>query len=138
MPVVGIGGVIIKDDSILLVKRGQPPSKGCWGVPGGCLELGEGLKEGVAREVLEECGIEVEVGDLFDVFETIVKDENGGVKFHYILIDFFAVHVGGELKPGGDVEDCKFIPFGEVWDYPLTPGVKKILKRLEHCRGSGY
>ncbi|NLK01381.1 MAG: NUDIX hydrolase [Clostridia bacterium] len=130
-PIVGVGGVVLKGDAILLVKRGQAPSKGFWGVPGGCLELGEGLKEGVAREILEECGIEVEVGDLFDVFENLVYDEKRKVQFHYIILDYYARHVSGELRAGSDADDCKYIPIKEAWDYPVTPGVREILKRLQ-------
>ncbi|NLO89891.1 MAG: NUDIX hydrolase [Clostridia bacterium] len=137
-PIVGVGGIIIKDQAILLVQRGQPPSKGLWGIPGGCLELGESLKEGVAREVMEECGIKVEVGELFDIFETLVRDDNGVIRFHYVLLDFFAYPVGDEEpRPGGDVMDCRYIPLDEVRNYPLTPGVKEVLgdpKRFEKIR----
>ncbi|HBT20896.1 MAG TPA: NUDIX hydrolase [Peptococcaceae bacterium] len=137
-PIVGVGGIILKDQAILLVKRGQPPSKGMWGIPGGCLELGESLKEGVAREVMEECGIRVEVGEIFDVFETVVRDDKGSIQFHYVLIDFFAYPIGNEeLHPGSDVMDCRYIPLNELQKYDLTPGVKKLLtdpKRFEKIR----
>jgi len=130
-PAVGIGGIVLKDESILLVKRGNPPNQGCWGVPGGCLELGETLREGVAREVREECGIEIEVGELFDVFETFQKDEEGRLEFHYVLLDFIARHISGDPVPGGDALECRFIPLANVREYDLTPGVRELLDRME-------
>jgi len=130
-PVVGVGGIVIKDQSILLIRRGNPPSRGQWGVPGGCLELGETLEEGVAREVREECGIEIKVGDLFDVFEVVEKDDSGSVEFHYVLLDFMAEHVSGTPVTGSDADECRFIPFSDVWQYDLTPGVVELLKRMK-------
>ena len=130
-PIVAVGGIVLKDDSLLLVKRGNPPNKGCWGVPGGCLELGETLEEGVVREVLEECGIHVKVGELLDYFEVFEKDDRGRVEFHYVILDFLAEHVSGTLKAGGDVTECRFIPLAEIWDYDLTPGVVELLKRMK-------
>lgn len=131
-PIVGVGGIVLKDDSILLVKRGNPPSQGQWGVPGGCLELGETLKEGVAREVREECGIEIEVGQLFDIFEVIEKDEQGVFEFHYVLLDFLAEQVSGTPASGSDAAACRYIPFKDIWNYDLTPGVVELLKRMQH------
>ncbi len=130
-PVVGVGGIILKDDSILLVRRGNPPHKGFWGVPGGCLELGEPLREGVAREVREECGIEVEVGELFDVFETFQKDAKGRMEFHYVLVDFLANHVSGVPAAKSDADECRFIPLGDIREHDLTPGVVELLGRMK-------
>src|ERR1700704_3569928 len=70
-PVVGIGGVIIDQDRTLLIRRGNEPLLGEWSIPGGTLELGESLQEGVARELLEETGIEVRVLELIEVFDRI-------------------------------------------------------------------
>lgn len=130
-PVVGVGGIVLKEGNILLVKRGNPPHKGFWGVPGGCLELGESLKEGVAREVREECGIEIEVGELFDVFETFQKDENGRMEFQYVLLDFLAVHKSGVPVARSDAQECRFIPLKDIWEYQLTPGVIELLERMK-------
>ena len=130
-PVVGVGGIILKDDSILLVRRGNPPHKGFWGVPGGCLELGESLREGVAREVREECGIEVEVGELFDVFETFQRDAKGRMEFHYVLVDFLANHISGVPTAKSDADECRFIPLRDIQKHDLTPGVVELLGRMK-------
>jgi ADP-ribose pyrophosphatase YjhB (NUDIX family) len=131
-PIVGVGGIVLKDDCILLVRRGNPPSRGQWGVPGGCLELGETLREGVAREVREECGIEIKVGELFDTFEVMEKDHSGVMEFHYVLLDFLAEHVSGIPVTGDDADECGFIPLETIWDYDLTPGVVELLKRMKN------
>lgn len=130
-PVVGVGGIVIKDRSILLVRRGNPPSQGQWGVPGGCLELGEPIREGVAREVREECGIEIKVAELFDIFEVLEKDDMGIVEFHYVLLDFLAEHISGTPVTGSDADECRFIPFSDLGEYDLTPGVVELLQRMK-------
>ena len=130
-PIVGVGAIVIKGDSILLVRRGNPPNKGQWGVPGGCLELGETLREGLAREVREECGIEIKIGELFDIFEVFAKDDKGDIEFHYVLLDFFAEHISGDPVPGSDADECKFVPFDDVWDYNVTPCVAEAFRRMQ-------
>jgi 8-oxo-dGTP diphosphatase len=121
-PAVGVGGVAVQDGSILLVRRGKPPSEGLWSVPGGRLEWGETLVQAVAREVLEETGLDVEVGDVAGVVERIYED------FHYVIVDYF-VHVrGGALRAGGDVREARWVPYGDVESLPLAPGVAEALR----------
>lgn len=121
-PVVGVGGVAKQDGSILLVRRSKPPSEGLWSVPGGRVELGEPLAEAVRREVLEETGLEVEVGEVAGVVERI--DEG----FHYVIVDYFVRVLGGALEAGGDVRDARWVPETEVGSLPLAPGVADALR----------
>ena len=103
-PMVGVGvAVFNNDDKILLVKRGQDPNEGLWALPGGIVELGEELKAAAIREVKEECNIEVEVGEVVSVVDLILKDQNKNIKYHYILIDYYAVYIKGKLAPQSDV-----------------------------------
>jgi 8-oxo-dGTP diphosphatase len=74
-PLVGVGGVVIADGQTLLIRRGSEPLRGEWSIPGGSLELGETLEEGVARELLEETGLEVRVLELIEVFDRIYRDD---------------------------------------------------------------
>lgn len=130
-PAVGVGGIVLKEDSILLVRRGNPPSKGQWGVPGGVLELGESVKAGVAREVKEETGIEVEVGDLVEIFEVFQKDPWGATEFHYVLLDYLCYYVSGELQAGDDADECQFIPFDKLSQENLSPAVEELVECLK-------
>ena len=96
-PLVGVAAVVLNDvGQVLLVKRGRPPRQGQWGLPGGLLDLGERLVDGVRREVREECGIEIEVMDLVAAFEPIQRDAEARVEYHYVVLDYWARHLSGE------------------------------------------
>ena len=82
-PIVGVAAVVLRAGQVLLVQRGREPAKGLWGLPGGMLELGETVAEGVRREVWEECGVEIEVGPLVGVFEPMQRDDAGRLRYHY-------------------------------------------------------
>ena len=99
-PRVGVAAVVLRDNQVLLVQRGREPGKGSWGLPGGMLELGETLAEGARREVMEECGVEIEVGPLVAVFEPIQRDEDGRLRFHYVVVDYLARYLSGEPRAG--------------------------------------
>jgi ADP-ribose pyrophosphatase YjhB (NUDIX family) len=98
-PIVGVGAVVVSDGRALVVRRATEPLKGQWSIPGGMLELGEKLREGIAREVLEETGLEVEVFDVLDVFDSIFPDLEGRTQYHYVLIDFLCRPKTTPLKP---------------------------------------
>ena len=87
-PLVGVGGVVIADGRALLIRRGGPPLEGEWSIPGGMLELGETIVEGVRRELAEETGLEVRVLDLIEVFERISPDEGGKAQYHFVVLDY--------------------------------------------------
>lgn len=118
-----MGGVVVRDGSILLILRGQAPSKGRWSLPGGRLEWGETLVEAVRREVREETGLDVEVGALAGMVERIYPPE-----FHYVILDYFATVSGGHLRPGGDVTDARWVPLAEVAALPLADRLLEALR----------
>ena len=119
-PVVGIGAVIIKEGEIALIKRGNEPSKGKWTIPGGLVDLGEGLETAVIRETKEEVCLDVENPQLIDVVDNIDLDKQGKVKYHYIIIDYL-VHVkSGNIQAASDAEELRWVPFVEVESYNLT------------------
>lgn len=113
-PVVGVGVVLLEEGRILLIQRGREPGRGLWAVPGGKIRHGESMKEAARREMLEETGLHVEVGDVVWVGEFI---EDG---HHLVLIDFAGTVVGGDLRPGDDADEARWIPLDEAGDYPLT------------------
>jgi len=135
-PVVGIGGVIIDQDRTLLIRRGSEPLRGEWSIPGGTLELGESLQEGVARELLEETGIKVCVIDLIEVFDriyaadgTIAAQAQKKPRFHYVIVDYLCERIGGEPRAGSDVTDVAFAREEELSKYQLTETATRILKK---------
>ncbi|HTZ90337.1 MAG TPA: NUDIX hydrolase [Alloacidobacterium sp.] len=108
-PVVGVGAVIIHENQVLLVQRGHEPLKGEWSLPGGALELGETLEQGIQREVLEETGLEIEPLQIVEAFDRIVRDEAGVVRFHYVLVDFLCRISGGALCCASDAADAHWL-----------------------------
>ena len=107
-PVVGVGAVIVCDGEVLLVRRAHPPLEGEWSIPGGGLELGEKLREGVAREVLEETGLDVQVGPLIDVVDSIFLDQDGRPKYHYVLIDYLCHPRSGTPVAASDASELRW------------------------------
>ena len=128
-PVVGVGAVVLNRQSIVLVRRRFEPLAGQWSLPGGVLELGETLQTGVAREVREETGLEVDVGPVIDVFDRIVRDEQAQVRYHYVLIDFLCRATGGRLEPGSDVSEAVLVDPSHVRVYALTAQAIDVITR---------
>jgi len=130
-PIVGVGGVIVRDDHVVLIKRKYEPLAGRWSIPGGTLEVGESLETGVARELLEETGLIVRVGPIVEVFDRILRDEHGRVKYHFVLIDYLCLPVGGALAAGDDVSHAEWVPFSGLAPYDLTQKASEVLRRAE-------
>lgn len=130
-PIVGVGGVVLRDNLILLVKRRNPPGKGLWAIPGGILRLGETLMEAVKREVREECGIRVEPISLMKVFDVIERDEKGKIRFHYVIVDYLCKVDGEEdIRPGDDVEEVKWMLLDKALNLSLTEGTRSLIEDL--------
>jgi 8-oxo-dGTP diphosphatase len=135
-PVVGIGGVIIEDGRALLIRRGAEPLRGHWSIPGGTLEIGESLQAGVARELLEETGLEVRVLDVIEVFDRIFPAEDPGPgsdprgpRFHYVIVDYLCERISGEARAGSDVTDVVFVGEDELPGFHLTETATRILRK---------
>jgi 8-oxo-dGTP diphosphatase len=128
-PVVGVGGVVIADGRALLIRRGHPPLEGEWSIPGGKLEVGETLLDAVRRELAEETGIEVRVGDLIEVFERIFPDGEGQPRYHYVIVDYLCEVIGGSARAGSDVTDVAWAEESELPKYSLTPTATRVIKK---------
>ena len=127
-PVVGIGAVIVKEGKIVLIKRGNEPSKGKWTIPGGLVELGESPEQAVIRETKEETGLDIDNPVLIDVVSNADLDEHGRIKYHYVIIDYL-VHVkGGSLGSASDAADLRWVAFGEVEGYDLTASFRLFFR----------
>jgi 8-oxo-dGTP diphosphatase len=137
-PIVGVGGVVISDGRALLIRRGSPPLVGQWSIPGGMLEVGETLLEGVRRELREETGVEVRVLDLIEVFERIELDVGGKPRYHYVILDYLCEAVGGEPCAGSDVTAVAWATPAELERYSLTPTATRVIQRaFEMARQRG-
>jgi 8-oxo-dGTP diphosphatase len=128
-PVVGVGGVVIADGRALLIKRGHPPLEGEWSIPGGTLEVGETLLEGVRRELAEETGIEVRVLDLIEVFERVYRDESGRPRYHFVILDYLCERISGQAHAASDVTDVAWVLEGDLDEYSLTPTAMRVIRR---------
>ncbi len=128
-PLVGVGAVIVQDQRVLLVRRGQPPLLGEWSLPGGVLECGETLREAVAREAREETGLLVEPGEMLGVYERVIRDDERRVRYHYVLIDFLCRPVGGDLKAGSDAADVRWFTRDELPALNLAHDANNVVRK---------
>lgn len=132
-PMVGVGVVVWKGDDVLLIRRGKPPRRGEWSLPGGLQELGETVAEAAAREVREETGVEITLGPLVDVVDGIRRDEEDRVVTHYTLVDFVAEWRAGEPCAGDDAMDCRWVPADAIESllrWPETVRVIRLSRKL--------
>jgi ADP-ribose pyrophosphatase YjhB (NUDIX family) len=113
-PLMCVGAVIVEAGRVLLVRRGNEPLKGHWTLPGGLLELGESLIEGVKREVLEETGLTVEVLQLIELLDRIHRHETR-VRYHYVIADYLCRVAGGQLQAASDADAARWVE-REEWN----------------------
>ncbi len=129
-PIVAAGGVVLKNEKVLLVKRQNPPDKSMWSIPGGAVELGETLSEAVQREINEECGIKVDNGQIIAVIDKIYSTEPG-ILYHYEIIDFEFKDFIGTPYPGSDALDIRFFTFNEVINCEtVAKSVKELIEKI--------
>jgi 8-oxo-dGTP diphosphatase len=128
-PVIGVGAVILDGHRVLLIKRAHEPLKGQWSLPGGGVELGETLESAVAREVREETGLDVEVGPIIDVLDRIVKDADGGVEHHFVLVDFVCRQSGGEVCSASDADAAEWVPLDALPHYGVADITVAVIRK---------
>jgi 8-oxo-dGTP diphosphatase len=127
-PFIGVGAVIAERGRVVLVKRGHAPLAGEWSIPGGMLEVGETLREGVVREVREETGLTVTTVELLGVYDRLLRDDGGRVLYHYVLVDFLCRPVGGELAASGDAAEARWFTAEEIADLPLPQDTAEVIR----------
>jgi 8-oxo-dGTP diphosphatase len=133
-PRVGVGAVILHEDKVLLVRRGQSPSFGKWSLPGGLVELGESTRAAIAREIVEECGIGIRVVDVAGVLDRIVHDDAGRVRYHYVLVDYLAYPESLDVVAGSDAGDAQWFEIERVAELDTTQGLLDMIRRGEALR----
>ncbi len=149
-PIAGVGVVVLKDDSVLMIRRGKPPRDGQWSIPGGKQKLGETWRTTAVREVGEETGVEIEVIGLIDVVDAIVRegdplppgvrpaateaDSSKRVQYHYTLVDCAAVWTGGDVQAGGDAAHAEWWPLARLDELPLWSETVRIITEAAALR----
>jgi ADP-ribose pyrophosphatase YjhB (NUDIX family) len=128
-PLVGVGGVVFREDEVLLVRRGQEPALDSWSLPGGLVELGETMKAAIQRELAEETGISVRLLGIAAVLERIFPDPDGRIAYHYVLVDFLCDYLGGTLTPGSDITAARFVPMAELDGFDLPQFTADVIRR---------
>ena len=131
-PQVGVGAVVFKEDRVLLVLRGRPPAEGVWAIPGGRLRLGETLQAAAEREIEEETSIIIRAGEPVFAFDAIVRDPDGGVRFHYVIVDLAAEYLEGEPAAGDDALSARWVSASEIASLDVNPATRNLLKTRFH------
>ncbi len=132
VPRVAVGAIVFRDGRVLLIKRGQPPSQGQWAIPGGRVELGETLQAAAEREIDEETGLTIRAGNPAYTFDVIVRDDAGRVRFHYVIIDLLADYLGGELRPGDDAREARWVAPQDLAGLPVSQTTRDLLNNVLH------
>jgi 8-oxo-dGTP diphosphatase len=135
---IGVGGVVIDSGRTLLIRRASPPLQGEWSIPGGLLEVGETLEQGVARELAEETGLAVRVVELIEVFERIfpappnadgTPGDAARPQYHFVILDYLCEIRGGTLSAGSDAQEFAWAREEELAKFGLTVAVMRVLRK---------
>ena len=129
-----MGAIILDRNRVLLVERGREPLKGYWSLPGGVLETGEHLEDGIRREVREETGLEIRIVKVVEIFERIMRDEKGAAEYHYVLIDYLCRANGGKLAAADDVARAQWVPRNALKQYRITAGTLPVIEKAFRLR----
>ena len=128
LPHVGVGVVVLRRGTVLIVRRGKPPGEGEWSLPGGSQELGETLFETAAREVLEETGVTVAPTRVLAAVDNIVRDDAGDIEFHYAIIDILADWRSGDPTPLDDVSEARWAPINDAVRMIRFPAARAVIR----------
>jgi 8-oxo-dGTP diphosphatase len=128
-PIVGVLAVVMRGDRVLVVRRANPPMPGRWGFPGGVLELGETVAQGAMRELAEEAGVEAEAGGPLTVIDTIDRDPEGRVRYHYTLVAVVGHWRSGEGVAGDDADEVAWLTRAEIvaQNLPTAPALLPLI-----------
>ncbi|MEE4353315.1 MAG: NUDIX hydrolase [Desulfatiglans sp.] len=140
-PIIAVGAAVLADQSVLLARRENEPGKGRWSLPGGVVELGEPILDALRREVWEETSLKIEIGGLLGVFDRIVYDPQRGVRYHYVLTDYWGWIASGTPKPGSDISDIQWVPLKKLrmfeLDLKLVEALENVVMRRDAARKEG-
>lgn len=136
-PVAGAGVVCLKGEEVLLIRRGQPPRRGEWSLPGGRIEWGERAADTALRELFEETGVEAELVGLLDVVDGLFAGPDGALESHYLLVDYVARWRSGEPRAGDDATEARFWPAPQAIELVQWSETRRIIALALERFGSG-
>ena len=136
-PRVGVGAVVLHDGRVLMVRRGGQPSSGRWSLPGGLVELGETTAEAARREIAEECGCTIRLVGVAGVVDRIVRDTEGVVRYHYVLVDYLAYPESAAITAGSDAAEACWIEVERIHELDVTEGVAEMIQRAIRLAAEG-
>ena len=131
-PYVAVGILVVDIDSkdVLLIKRASEPGKGKYSIPGGLVEVGEKLIDAAKRELKEETSIDCKILGIIHVDEVIVRDRDGRVRWHYILIDFLAEPLSKNARASSDAEEAVWVSIDKALELNLTKSTRRLIEKL--------
>lgn len=132
VPIVGVGAVVIHSGRVLLVKRARPPAAGQWAIPGGRLRFGETLQQAAERELYEETSITIRAQEPIFTFDTIERDDQGNIRFHYVIVDLHATYISGKPIAGDDAEIAAWLSPEELARLPVSDKTLYLLTQILH------
>jgi mutator protein MutT len=127
--VLGAAAVIIDGGRVLLIRRGQAPDAGEWSIPGGGVELGETIEAALRREVREETGLEIAVGEFLEIYQRVERDAEGAVRFHFVVLDYRCTVTGGALLAGDDAAEAAWVDPADLDRYALADSIRRVIAR---------
>jgi len=128
-PILSAGGVIIIDGKVLIIKRKAEPDAGKWTIPGGAINVGEKIRDGLRREIFEETNLEVKVGNLINIAEKIFRDNNGRIIYHYVILDYLCKYISGSMKASSDAEELILVKMDDLDKFELVDGTMKVIEK---------
>jgi ADP-ribose pyrophosphatase len=129
-PILAVGAVVLHEGRVLLVRRLRPPGQGQWAIPGGKVDLGESLAQAAEREILEETGLTIAAGEPVYTFELVERDDDGRVRFHYVIIDLAAQYLEGEPQAADDAEEARWVAPEELESLGVHPRTRELLRKF--------
>jgi len=137
LPLASVHAVILRADEVLLVPRAHAPSQGRWSVPGGAMRLGETVRQAAEREVREECGVGIEVEQVLDVADNIVRDEDGRIRFHYVVIYVLARWVEGFARASSDASAIQWVHCDRLHALDMHSSAREAIRKARAFGSTG-